>query len=528
MTVAADDGVGSGVSAVQWRLAPDGDITPSADAVVDAEGETVLQTRAIDAVGHASEWRSDTIRIDRIAPVLTLDCGTADWRSTAASCVPTADGGASGLASLTVAGQSVVSGAAVPIAGDGEQAIAAVAVDGAGNRIELSRIVRVDRTPPAVTLACAPTSVATGYRCVAGATDADAGVGRLQWRVGGGAWTAPAADGSFAVGSGRVEVQAVDRAGLVGASAPIVLSSRSRVDHPALGRRVAARHQGRQGDARLAAAARDARRHRPDARRRRRAARWPLALAATAPRCGSRAAGCAPSDSAPPRSGAGRRPRDSRSGSLACAARRGSCSSCAGTPASAGSSSPRPPRRPRRRLKPADARPKSPRVPMHDLRTSLAAERDAAQAAAAAASAQRADARTAASAKGGANFASLLAHASSTPVATTGGTDTTADTGTPYVTEGGRPSRDRPQRRRDDDEGRQPPLRGDPRRRARRDVRQHQLERAPRPGLPARHRGRQGAARLRDRQGPDRGPRQPAARPRVSRPRRSSCAMASR
>jgi hypothetical protein len=229
VTVTADDGAGSGVSAVQWRLGDDGDITPSADAVVDAEGETILQTRAIDAVGHASDWRSETVRIDRVAPLLSLDCGSAGWRSTAASCAAAADGGPSGLAGLTVGGRAVASGATVPVDGDGEQTITAVAIDGAGNRAELSRTVRVDRTPPAATLACRPTAAATGYRCVAGATDAAAGVALLQWRLNGGAWAAPAADGSFAVGSGRVEVRAVDRAGLATVSAPAVLAERLRV-----------------------------------------------------------------------------------------------------------------------------------------------------------------------------------------------------------------------------------------------------------------------------------------------------------
>ena len=225
VTLTADDGAGSGVSALQWRLGPAGAITPSADAVVGAEGETVLQTRAIDALGHASDWRSETIRIDRAAPALALDCGSADWRATAATCVATADGGASGLASLTVGGQAVASGASVPVDADGERAIAAVAVDGAGNRTELSRTVRIDRTPPVASLACAPAAT-SGYRCVAGATDATSGVALLQWRADGGAWTAPAADGSFAVGAGRVEVQAVDRAGLATLSAPTVLSAR--------------------------------------------------------------------------------------------------------------------------------------------------------------------------------------------------------------------------------------------------------------------------------------------------------------
>jgi hypothetical protein len=142
-----------------------------------------------------------------------------------------ADGGPSGLSSLTVADGSgpprpTGAGQTVGIDGDGQRTVTAVAVDGAGNRSETARVVRVDRTPPSARLTCARRAGAKGYRCQASGADAASGVAALRWRVDGGAWHAPSADGAFSVGSGRVQVRAVDRAGLVTVSAATTLGKR--------------------------------------------------------------------------------------------------------------------------------------------------------------------------------------------------------------------------------------------------------------------------------------------------------------
>jgi Bacterial Ig-like domain len=73
-TPSADDGAGSGVVRVEWRLGSAGAISTAAPATVSAEGTTELQTRAVDAVGHASAWRSQTVRIDHTAPVAGVAC----------------------------------------------------------------------------------------------------------------------------------------------------------------------------------------------------------------------------------------------------------------------------------------------------------------------------------------------------------------------------------------------------------------------------------------------------------------------
>jgi hypothetical protein len=226
----ADDGAGAGVASVEWKLGATGTVSTDPELTVSAEGATDLMTRATDAVGHVSAWRAQTVRIDSAAPAVTLDCGSGGWDTTAAHCLAAATGGPSGIASLELTGagarRAVTPGATVAIDTEGISTLTLVAADGAGNTAQLSRTIKVDRTAPAPALACVAAAGPTGYACSASATDATSGVGALRWRVDGGAWSAPAADGSFAVEHGSVEVRATDRAGLTGTAPASVLAER--------------------------------------------------------------------------------------------------------------------------------------------------------------------------------------------------------------------------------------------------------------------------------------------------------------
>lgn len=170
-----------------------------------------------------------------------------------------AAGGPSGIAALTLAGagasRTVTPGATVEIATEGIATLTLAATDGAGNTARASRTIQVDRTAPAPGLACAPASAPTGYTCTASATDATSGVAALRWRVDGGAWQAPAADGAFAVTHGTVEVEATDHAGLTGAAPASVLAERVVAAPPAAPkvrtRAVAVKRLGSRGNAGL-------------------------------------------------------------------------------------------------------------------------------------------------------------------------------------------------------------------------------------------------------------------------------------
>jgi hypothetical protein len=228
---AADDGAGSGVSTVEWKLGDAGAISTDPDVTVGAEGETVLMTRATDVAGHTSDWRSQTIKIDRVDPTVALDCGNGAWSPVSVVCAVDGAGGPSGLASLRFtrsgsAAQTVTAGTEVSVAVDGTWSVTLVATDGAGNDAQVQRTIKVDRTPPIARLQCANASAPTGYSCTASATDATSGAATLRRRVGGGAWQAIASGASFPVASGRVEVEAVDGAGLRGLAPAVTLAVR--------------------------------------------------------------------------------------------------------------------------------------------------------------------------------------------------------------------------------------------------------------------------------------------------------------
>jgi hypothetical protein len=232
VTADATDGPGSGVASTQWRVGETGTPSTTFPAVISAQGETTFYTSATDVAGNESPWREHVVRIDGVAPDVALDCGDGTiWRTVAVTCTTAADGGDSGLATLTFTRggdtHAVAAGAPVTVAADGRWDMALDAVDGAGNGAQAVATVNVDRTPPAPALSCAAAPEPLGWDCTASATDTTSGVRALRWRVDGGAWQTPAAGGSFRVDHGSVEVQATDVAGLAAVSAPARLADRT-------------------------------------------------------------------------------------------------------------------------------------------------------------------------------------------------------------------------------------------------------------------------------------------------------------
>jgi hypothetical protein len=221
----------SGVARVEWRLdstTATPQTTPSVS--VSTVGPHVLYTRVIDAVGNASDWRADSFGIDRTVPTLTVSCGSDAWRTTAAACAVSSDGGESGLAAVTVSRNGGAAAAVNPAAGyaiadDGDWYLTFRAVDGAGNATQASAHVRIDKTAPVAGLTCAADS-GTGYTCNAHATDATSGLTSLTYTVDGGTPQSPGPDGSFSVAKGHVIAWATDVAGNSARSVGLIMSDR--------------------------------------------------------------------------------------------------------------------------------------------------------------------------------------------------------------------------------------------------------------------------------------------------------------
>ncbi|MDX6520738.1 MAG: large repetitive protein, partial [Gaiellales bacterium] len=102
----SSDAGGSGLVGYQVRSSTDGGVSWTAAAagthrVVSAEGETLVELRAIDGAGNASAWVQDTARIDRTLPTApVVSGGSLSWQSVASVAVSASgstDGGGSGL-----------------------------------------------------------------------------------------------------------------------------------------------------------------------------------------------------------------------------------------------------------------------------------------------------------------------------------------------------------------------------------------------------------------------------------------------
>lgn len=118
------------------------------------DGTTALTATARDAAGNAGTALV-TVRTDSVAPTVVIDTPAPGLVTKETSVhVEGRATDASGIATVTVDGQPVPVGsdgsfaAHVPLGGEGEQAIAVVATDNAGNAAPASVSVTVDRTPP--------------------------------------------------------------------------------------------------------------------------------------------------------------------------------------------------------------------------------------------------------------------------------------------------------------------------------------------------------------------------------------------
>jgi hypothetical protein len=214
--VEGSDGDGSGVAGVEAKI-DGGAVSTDPDVTVTGDGEHTLETRIVDNVGHASEWRSETIKIDSADPTAAVSC-PAGWNTHAVACTATADGGPSGIAALAASVDggafSAVTGNAVPVSTDGDHTVTLKAVDGAGNEATSAAAhVKIDRTLPRATLSCAAASTPTGYVCRAAGSDALSGLASLTYSLNGAAWRAVPAGGAISVAHGTMRVRALDVAG---------------------------------------------------------------------------------------------------------------------------------------------------------------------------------------------------------------------------------------------------------------------------------------------------------------------------
>jgi hypothetical protein len=253
----------SGLAGYEHRESTDGGATwgsaaaGAADAV-SAEGETLVQFRAIDVAGNASAWTASsptggsTVRLDRTDPSdPTVSGGSLAWQSVASVLVGASgstDAGGSGPATYErrtstdggVSWSAASAGASVTVSAQGETLVQLRAVDGAGNTSAwVSATVRIDRAAPSAPSVAGGSSAwqAAAPVLVSGSGSTDSGGSALaayeyRTNLNGGAWSGATSGASVNVsaeGTTQVQFRSVDGAGNVSAWTPSSATAGSTV-----------------------------------------------------------------------------------------------------------------------------------------------------------------------------------------------------------------------------------------------------------------------------------------------------------
>ena len=243
------DSPGSGVTGYQYRTSTDGGsswstATDGSSVNISAEGETLVQFRAKDALGHSSSWApsspidGSTVRIDGTPPAVpTVSGGSASWRTTSPWTVSASstDPNGSGVAGYEYqtspddsTWSSATAGNSVDISTQGTTYVQFRAIDNNGNvsAWSSSATVKLDSVTPTVpTLTGGGASwFTTSPQSVTGSGSTDATSGGVTYRYqtspDNTTWSAFTAGSSASVstqGTTYVRFAAVDAAGNVSA-----------------------------------------------------------------------------------------------------------------------------------------------------------------------------------------------------------------------------------------------------------------------------------------------------------------------
>jgi hypothetical protein len=192
------------------------------------EGSTSLSYWALSSYGDTSLQASASMKVDTVPPVLSIlpsggIPGDNGWFiSGPVTASASASDDTSGVAGVSFNG----GGSSFTASADGVYSLTVLATDNAGNSATGSAEVRIDSTPPSLTVSASPLDGNNGWYLSpaalnAVASDLTSGVGSLQFRLDGGGWQAGSGATVSLEGMHSVQFQARDQAGNVAFSAPI-------------------------------------------------------------------------------------------------------------------------------------------------------------------------------------------------------------------------------------------------------------------------------------------------------------------
>jgi hypothetical protein len=185
---------------------------------------------ADSSFGDQSDEAHASMSVDSVAPSLTLTIpapnGQNGWfKSGPVTASASATDASSGVAGVDING----SGPSFTASSDGVYTLAASATDKAGNTASTSGTIRLDSTPPTLSVSPAMPDGANNWYVspavlTAAASDVTSGLASTQYQVDGGAWQNGASISEGADGTQTIVFRATDNAGNNTSAAPVSVS----------------------------------------------------------------------------------------------------------------------------------------------------------------------------------------------------------------------------------------------------------------------------------------------------------------
>jgi hypothetical protein len=224
LSVTVND-VTSGVNKTEYSVDGGGGLS-SIPALFD--GIHNIQVRATDNAGNTST-NTQTVKLDIEQPSLSIAIpapdGSNGWYVSAFTASPIGIDATSGIASQRVSLDGATWSSSVSVAIDGTYTIRARAIDNAGNTSTTTQTVKLDVTPPSLSITIPSPDGLNGWYVTAPtisvtASDAISGMDKTEYSVDSGAWLSSMP--ALSDGAHSIQARATDNAGNISTATQII------------------------------------------------------------------------------------------------------------------------------------------------------------------------------------------------------------------------------------------------------------------------------------------------------------------
>jgi hypothetical protein len=231
---ATDSDTTSGIAGTQYQV-DGGSWQNGASLSEGTDGIHTIVFRATDNAGNTTTAAPVTVTVDRTAPVANASLSPASpngangWYTSPVTVTANSSDATSGIASQGVSLDGSTWTPSLTISTDGTYTVQEQAQDKAGNTASTTKSVKLDTTPPSLSVSSAAPDGSNNWYvspAVVTATDSDAtsGMASTQYQVDGGPWQNGSSLSEGTDGTHTIVFRATDNAGNTTTAAPVTVT----------------------------------------------------------------------------------------------------------------------------------------------------------------------------------------------------------------------------------------------------------------------------------------------------------------